>query len=299
MAENQDENIARWLSGELNDAEAEALIGQEAFAKYQQIIGEIDRWTPDNKPLDLTPEMITEKGKVVNFNRWSYISIAATVLITMFVGLWLINNQETSYYAELGTTKEIVLPDGVSKVILASNAEVSWKDSNWNDEERSLNLTGKAFFKVNPGSPFTVNTNSGNVQVLGTSFEVDEFSGSLSVKCFEGKVRATATNKKHVIVKGGESFLHHNGNWEDKKPISGEGPKWLNAESAFSNAPLAQVFKALEDQYDVEIVIGKVKTNRRFTGTIPNDNLEVALQLIFNPLKIKYELKDQKVYLSE
>ncbi len=299
MAENHDDHIARWLSGEINDEELKEKIGNQNLLKYQQIIQEIDRWTPDNQPLDLKSEDITAPAKVVRFNRWSYISIAATVVITMFVGLWLINNRETSHYADLGTTKEIILPDGVSKVVLASNAEVSWKESDWSEEHRNIKLTGKAYFEVNPGSPFTVNTNSGSVQVLGTSFVVDEFSESLSVKCYEGKVRATGTNKKQRIINGGEAYLFHGESWEEKQLLNSSMPSWISDETSFENAPLKQVFRSLKDLYGVEIMEGSVNISRRFTGTIPNDNLEIALQLVFKPLKIDYEVKGQKVYLKD
>jgi len=305
MAEDQElDKIIRWLNDELTEEEKKTFSNDDLL-KYQQILSEIDKWTPDNKPLSLQPGDITKagstkkKGKVISMNRWTSLSIAASVILAMFIGFLFFKSNETVELAELGQTKEILLPDGVSKVTLASNAKVSWKDDDWSGDQRTLKLEGKAFFQVNPGSPFTVNTESGAVRVLGTSFEVSSFNESLSVKCFEGKVKATATDQQERIVTKGEAYLYYAGQWEDKQLLTDQKPEWLISQTRFDNAPLDEVLKMLKDQYNIETIAGEVNTNRRFTGTVPNDNLKLALDLIFTPLKIKYELDQKKLYLTE
>lgn len=300
MADLSENELNKWLNGELSDADFAKEAGRESFLKYQQILSEVDNWTPDNQPFSLDLKEITHRPKVVKLNPWIYMSAAASVLLVVFLSVWYFTRTEVfEYTAETGEIQEILLPDGVSKAILASGSTLKWSESDWNDAHRNLELKGKGYFQVNPGSPFTVNTSSGNVTVLGTSFEVDQFGSDFSVSCFEGKVKATSKSGKETIVSKGKSFIYFQNQWEANPDLTGTAPAWLADETKFENAPLEQVLQTLKAEYGLVIISDKIKTDRRYSGTIPNDNLELALRLIFTPLKITYELKEKTLYLSE
>lgn len=303
MATKQTELVTKWLDGRLSDAELEQSIGREELLKYKQIVDEVDRWTPERESLVLVPEAITQlpkQGKERQMNLWLPLSIAASALLMLATTVWFFTTSDhTEYTADSGETKEILLPDGKSTLILASTATVKWTEESWSARERALTLEGKGFLQVEKGSPFTVNTPNGTVEVLGTSFEVHAFENALQVTCYQGKVKATAVDQQSVIVNGGEGHLYYQGQWEAKTEVSGDKPQWLSSESSFNNAPLSQVIKTLEAEYDLKIDTGKINMDRRFTGSFPNDKLETALKIIFEPLNITYELKTDWLYLSE
>jgi transmembrane sensor len=302
MAEDfKDHQLAKWLNGELSEEELKAHFTPEDLQKFSQILDEVDRWTPDLETVVFSPEAITRQQKQGKVRRlWLPLSIAASILMLLAAGIFIINrSDEVRYATAAGETRDITLPDGQSNIVLAANSSVTWTDKSWSAVQRQVHLTGKGFLQVDEGSPFIVDTSVGKVEVLGTRFEVQEFESGLQVNCYQGKVKATVAGQSPVMVNAGESYLYFEGQWEAKTEISGAGPQWLNNESSFQNAPLRQVIKTLESEYGLKTNAGTINLSRRFTGSFPNNNLDEALRLVFVPLSIAYELKDDRLYLSE
>ena len=110
------------------------------------------------------------KLRKINFSLKYQLSAAASIIV--LIGLfYLFNlNKQITCITQLGEMKEYVLPDQ-SKVILNADSKLTYKKGFWNSS-REVYLTGEAIFEVKKGSLFTVNTNKGNVRVLGTSFNV-------------------------------------------------------------------------------------------------------------------------------
>jgi ferric-dicitrate binding protein FerR (iron transport regulator) len=298
---NKDDNLIKWLNGELTDDEFARTVGKSDLQKYKQITGEIDQWEPtNNDSFRVKLEDILKEPKTITrqLNWWKPISIAASIALILTISVWLLFFSNVStYYAQAGQTKEIVLPDGLSIVTLASSSSITVDKRKWKKGRRPVKLSGKALFSVEPGDPFTVSTEVGEVAVLGTTFSVDVFDESMAVACYEGKVQAK-TKIGAVTIPGGESYLFHQNKWEEMIPIASSGPAWLQGELAYTNAPLVQVIKALEKTFEITIDTGKIQVNRRFTGTIPKNNLDTALKLVFTPLSIAYKVENNKVYLS-
>lgn len=300
--ENPDEHIIKWLNGDITDDQLKQLVGEVDSLKYKQITAEIDNWEPKESEQYRTKlsDILAEPKTITRqLNWWKPLSVAASLLAILTISVWLLffNNAQT-YYAHAGETREIILPDGLSKVVLSAGSSLTVNKSDWKNGKRPVQLDGKALFDVEPGDPFSVDAAIGRVEVLGTTFTVDAFDKSMEVACYEGKVRATV-ERSEVIVTGGESYLFHNENWEDMIPLTTNGPSWMQEELSFTNAPLKQVIKSLEKEYDLTFDTGKVDLNRRFTGTFPKNNINAALKIVFNPLGISFEIKDKKVTLGK
>lgn len=300
--DQENELLNKWLSRELSDEEARSALGDDVFLKYQQIVAEVDRWVPDNDPVIFDSRLVTSAEKetpVRKLNFTTYLSIAASVALLLIATIWFVALGDKNSYETTAEAREFLLPDGVSKVTLAPFSKVAWEGKGWKSGSRSLTLSGKALFDVEKGGTFEVSTPIGNVEVLGTVFEVQEFAEGMSVACYEGRVRATALDDQTVIVSAGEGFLYYEGTWEDKIGLTDQMPAWLTNESKFVNAPLVQVIRTLEKQYKVKIETGKTNMDRRFTGTFPNNNLNTALKIVFAPFGIAYEVDGETVSLKE
>lgn len=309
-----EENLSKWLNGELTDEELKALIGKEEALKYIQILEEVDRWVPDQSEKLFDPKEITSvpKAKVRTMRPWYGYAAAAVLFLAVVSYLWVqMLDTTVSYSSGIGEVREVELPDG-SKATLAPNSEISWDKNDWKEAlaekthlkskkkaKRQVKLKGKVLLAVEKGSPFSVESSNGMVEVLGTIFEIDDFESGLNVRCFEGKVRATALDESSVIVSGGEGYLFFGGQWEDKIKLDETSPDWLQNQTKFENAPLTQVIKTLEKLYGITVEKSSVNTSRRFTGRIPNDKMDVALRTVFSPFKINYTLEGKKVILSE
>ncbi|MFT6867416.1 MAG: transmembrane sensor [Cyclobacteriaceae bacterium] len=302
-SDNIDSLLNDWLEGRISDADFSSSVSAEEFRKYQQIVQEVDSWTPSNN--GFTPNYIEivatkKEAKVVSFGFKQVMLIAASVSLLIIASVFYIKSSflDTHIYANAGEVREILLPDGVSKVFLSGNTEISWNSKNWSDLSRTVHLSGKAYFEVVKGSPFTVLLNQGNVQVLGTRFEIDEFYENMAITCFEGKVRAMIADKS-VDVIGGQTFMYTDQNWIEQPYQNVSEPDWLQDKHSFKEAPLLQVFKALESTYNITIQYGDLDLKRKFTGTFPKDDLNLSLRIIFDPLEIKYRLDGDELFLLD
>ena len=76
--------------------------------------------------------------------------------------------------------------------------------------------------------------------------------------------------------------------------LNEQAPSWVQDESTFSNAPLKQVIKALEKQYNIVINAKNVDGDMRFTGSFTHTNVKIALRTVFESLEIKFAFKDEK-----
>ena len=182
------------------------------------------------------------------------------------------------------------LPDG-SKVILNSKSKLSYKKRNWGVDNRRVSLSGEAFFKVEKGAEFLVETKKGKVKVLGTQFTVNSYAQVFEVICFEGKVKAESQNHTEILTKGKAVRLVNNA--FEPFTIGDTNPTWLQNESSFSNAPLTQVIKTLENQFNVIINGETIDTNQRFTGSFTHNNLETALRTVFESMDITFTFENE------
>ncbi|WP_425392982.1 FecR family protein [Ekhidna sp.] len=310
-----EENVSKWLNGEITEEELIKHIGREEALKYIQIVKEVDQWVPDQSKHLFDPKEITAqpKAKLRSIRPWFGYAAAAIIFLSIVSYFWVIMGDSTvTFSSQTGEVRSIELPDG-STVTLASNSEISWDEEEWGkvvamkekrlksgSASRKLKLRGKALFEVEKGAPFSVESSVGTVEVLGTTFEVDDFEEGLNVVCFEGRVRAKPKKtSKSVTISGGEGYLFFKGRWENKRTITDDEPVWLQNQTKFENAPLSQVIKNLEKIYGITIDKGNVEITRRFTGTIPNNKLNVALKLVFTPFKVDYKVDGKSVTLSK
>ncbi len=304
--QDKDEKINQWLEGNLPEEELLKLVPEEEVIAYKQILNEVDQWIPDNdfKPLDIE-EIIGSKKTITKKISWknnhrNLFAIAASVLILLTAALWIYNSQKfTTFETPIGQNKEILLPDGQSKMILASGSTVSWNKDDWSGSKRVLSLQGKGFFSVERGGKFIVNSKKGNVEVLGTQFEVSDITNEFRVSCYEGKVMAITNNDQQLILNAGEEGRFIKDKWNEKSSTTNKTAPWLSTQSTFSNVPLLEVLNTLEKVYDLNILSEGIEVNRKFSGVIPNDNQEVAFSLVFDVFDINYKLDNQKLYLSK
>jgi len=300
---DKDVILAKWLSGDISADEAKQHLPFDEFLKYQQIISEIDDWVPsrDATTFDIQEILKSKKeAKVVPFANWKYISIAAAILLALFVGPMIYQSITTvSHETAYGEIQTIGLPDGSSTLFLSANSKVTWKKKDWKNGNRKLELEGKAYIEVPEKGRFEVITSEGTISVLGTRFTVYQIEQALHAVCYEGRVRATAKKGESIELSKGESSLFSEGIWNAKKLFDIEFPEWLKGNLAFDNTPLKLVLEELKSNYGVEVKIGSINLARRFTGSIPKDNLDQSLEIIFPTLGISYRLEGYTIYLSE
>lgn len=232
-----------------------------------------------------------EETKVVPLNFKTFMKVAAVLVVLLTSSYFLFFNHTTSYSTEIAQTETLKLPDN-SEVILNAQSELAFNKKEWK-QNRSLTLKGEAFFKVTKGKKFTVDTDAGSIQVLGTQFNVKERDNYFEVQCYEGSVSVTHKNNKTILTPG-KSVRVVNGELVEVKPFNAENPSWLAKESSFSEVPLWQVINELEVQYDIVIDAGKIDAEQMFSGTFTHNDKNIALQSVTIPLKLSYAITGGK-----
>lgn len=245
------------------------------------------------KPITETP--IRSIGR----RQWLYAAAAgvAILLVSLFM---LKKSDPTSGYDTVvssgkGEQKPITLPDGTTVQLNAASL-VGYTESDWPDD-REVYLQGEAYFKAAKGKTFTVLTDQGKVQVVGTMFNVFAREQQLEVKCTEGIVQVfNPKETEKVLLKAGEQVSVTNGRMQKRAGIDFT-PKWFKGESVFKSAPRSRVFREIERQFNVTVVVEDWKGSP-FSGKFVNNDLEKALKMVAVPMGLKYEIKNDSVWFS-
>lgn len=155
-------------------------------------------------------------SKVVRMFPWA--GAAAVVLLMVLGGyFWMNHEQRTSLAAARtvtrdsvvstarGEQREIILPDG-SRIWLNSSSSIRWSVP-FNDRDRSVELSGEAFFDVQHADkvPFIIHSGVLVTTVLGTSFDVTAYphQKKMTVSVQSGKVKIQAGNKVLAVLEKG------------------------------------------------------------------------------------------------
>ncbi len=238
------------------------------------------------------------KSKTLTFNpiwKWGLAAAASLALLVFFNKI----TYRDQVFAQTGEKKEVNLTDE-SVVTLNAGSMISYKGATFN-QDRVLRLDGEAFFKVKPGSTFTVKTSNGSITVLGTSFNVIARDGIFEVNCYTGKVRVQTNNQKEVVITAGErSSENHNDQTLTRStflPTDAE-PEWLTGKFVFENQPLSRVISELERQYGVKVNLEKGLEHVSYTGLFESGDLAKALYLITWPLHLKSTVSGKTVTIS-
>ncbi len=291
--ENHD--LAKWLASEMTETERLAFEETPDFATYLRIAkfsSELE--TPTFNEESMLQNITSRpKQKVVKMKiNWAT-RIAAVLIVSLgSLSVWYFTS--ITEIAKAGEEITFQLPDN-SEVILNSGSEINYKKWNWN-QHRALELKGEAYFKVAKGKVFDVSTSLGKVTVVGTQFNVKSRGSRMEVDCYEGKVRVQ-NNNQVVYIHKGERVLFEN----DKQSVtsfSDASSAWLNNEMAFESENLTAIAAEMERQYAVEITIKNVSAQHQFTGTIPSNDLDVALEIICKTFHLKATKAKAKIILD-
>lgn len=283
--------LAKWLNDDMTDEELAEFKANPDFEKYEKIKNySAQLKVNDFNESKLLANIISHKKTTSNviplYKNWMF-KVAAILLIGLGITFMIQNLATETQYALNGKKTVFSLPDN-SEVVLNAGSEIKYKKWNW-DNNRRLTLNGEAYFKVAKGNRFEVETNLGKVAVLGTQFNVKARNNRFDITCFEGRVKVNYVNKE-IILTHGQSVTFENGK-QINTAIYSSKPEWLENKITFNNEKLRNILDEIQRQYNVTIDVKTKYPYDLFTGKIPIDNLDVALEIIGTT----YHLKPNKI----
>jgi len=215
--------------------------------------------------------------------------IAASILI---MSISIIHENAPQCYETSHSIQKIILPDG-SVIYLNKNSKAYYQPGEWGIK-RTVKLQGEAFFEVEKGPDFEVETALANIKVLGTSFHVHVSDTTYSLHCYTGKVCVhNNTNHFHQLVFPGEAAIFCNNGWHLTTFKLQNHPAWLSSTLEFSHESLNNVFTTIEKRFGISIMHPDY-SDRYFTGTISSNSLDSIMRVICNPMNIKYKLLNKR-----
>jgi transmembrane sensor len=205
---------------------------------------------------------------------WRWAAAAAVVLLAAGLGsLRMFRTPEWSTATGPEEIRTVALLDG-SVVRLGPHSELLVRG----DDERAVRLRGVAFFGVasDSGRPFVVETPAGEVEALGTRFEVRAGEDSLRLVVVEGHVSLSAAGR-HVGVRAGE-LSRISGGAAPSEPEAvdvWELLDWPQGLLIFQATPLRQAFAEVGAAFDRPVVISdSVLADRSVTAWFESESLE-------------------------
>lgn len=255
----------------------------------------------------------------LNWKKW----VAAASVILVAGMLWL-NNQPSKIkegtYSMLVEKAEIPLKEVVnttagpikitlpdqSIVTLEQNSRLSYVN-NFKGKERKVFLSGDAFFNVtkNPDKPFVVYANELVTKVLGTSFRINAFEENkeVTVSVRTGRVFVFAnqdfknlnSGKNEVVLIPNQKAVFSRKNETISRSLIDKPEVIVSQEEllerSFSNAPLPDIFEALEKVYGVKLVFDKeLFANCRLTTSLGSETLFERLDIICEAVEANYKV---------
>lgn len=294
-------NILKWLNRETSDEELARLQESKDFKTLEKIAHyasqietpkvNVDKALEDFK---LRTQKTAKKGRVIPFNFKQISKYAAIIVVLLTTSYFLFFNNETSFKTQFSQTKTFNLPDN-SEVILNSNSTITFNKNKWKSN-RNLTLNGEAFFKVQKGKKFTVNTEIGEVTVLGTKFNVKERTNYFEVKTYEGLV-SVAYKDTLVKLSKGTIFKVVNGTIDTVNTFDINENSWLQKESNFKSTALRFVLKEIENQFGYTIETKDIDLDILYSGGFTHADINIALQSVTIPLQLSYKIEGEKIII--
>ena len=215
--------------------------------------------------------------------------------------LVFLSSNSTGYDVTLtaGQRAQITLADG-TKVWLNSESTLSYR-SDFGRRDRDVELDGEAYFEVakNKEIPFYVNTETNQVRVVGTHFNVCAYKGSneFETTLVEGIVDIYAYDNERPLTRltKNEFFGSYQGKYKKAVLPSYDYLRWREGLYCFDDSPFSCILTKLEKYYNVKITVENPKVlNYRCTGKFKEqDGVEHILKVIQKDHPFTYSISEE------
>ena len=172
------------------------------------------------------------------------------------------------------------------------------------DSRREIYVEGEIYLDVTPDKsrPFVVKTHQFNVEVLGTSFNVNAYKGKKQseVVLVEGSVRLSDKYQKEVLMKPDNLVVVSEGRASRIKRVRAKDyTAWINGLLILHNEPLMSVFERLNRFYDIPIVVAPAIQTEIVDGKLDlRLSLSELVRMISVVVPIDCQIIDGTYYIS-
>jgi ferric-dicitrate binding protein FerR (iron transport regulator) len=227
-----------------------------------------------------------------------------------------------------GSRTHLTLPDGTI-VWLNAGSRINY-EKNFGTSERTVSLTGEAFFDVAPNAskPFVIHTARIDIRVLGTSFNVKSYPSDRTTEAtlIRGSIEVSIHNnpKDKIILKPNEKLVVNNEDSMGKETPSTHRDRivnnpplliskptyeqrsgtmietsWVDNKLIFQDQEFGSLAKSMERWYGVTIRFANPeKENLRFTGIFEKETILQAMDALKLTANFEYNIQGTEVTIQ-
>jgi ferric-dicitrate binding protein FerR (iron transport regulator) len=198
----------------------------------------------------------------------------------------------TTLQTREGEVKQIILPD--SSVMWINALSRIRVPATFNGSIRKVFLDeGEAFFKVkrNVSKPFRVYTKALQVQVLGTSFNINAYNKLLHIKVAvaTGKVAVSQGSRRLSLLTPGQelTFEHKNGSFSQQRVDASESQSWKDGDTYLNQVSFSELALVVKNLYGLKLKAANKQVNQyqftlRLQRHMPSTEALKVISLIHN-----------------
>lgn len=205
------------------------------------------------------------------------------------------SGSEILSYNTIATPKggqyQVILPDG-SRVWLNAASTLRYPN-HFEAKERVVELSGEAYFEIaqvkladrKTAKPFIVRSQTQEVQVLGTHFNVNTYEGDATAitTLLEGavNVRSSTDSRSMKLKPGQQSIVQPGSQTRVLTADLDEAIGWKNGEFIFYNERIEKVMNDIARWYDVEVIYKDAVRNKMIWGSVSKfETISEVLKMI-------------------
>lgn len=198
-----------------------------------------------------------------------------------------------------GRQYQLILTDG-TKVWLNAASRIVFPTA-FGEKERKVTIDGEAYFEVarNTAKPFKVNAGSTDVEVLGTSFNINAYKDEHDTRTtlLDGSVKIYGANA-NVVLKPGQQAITDQQLKVESDVNTDQVIAWKNGLFYFNSTGIATVMQQLSRWYDIDVRYEGRVPDIRITGKMDKGlNLNEIMEFL-TKMEVKCRLLGRTVVVS-
>lgn len=304
--------LAKHFLGETSvEEEQEITLFKQANPKEYQVLAQL--WKTDNlqykrfdsKKAWKTVAQKASKTKIVPM--YSILrkvaAVAAIFLLTFVVYTQFSASKNATLVVveatEMERNKKIALSDGTI-VYLNKHAKLSYPKEFANDQ-RTVTLEGEAFFEVakETNRPFRITTNHSEVEVLGTSFNINTQAAQTEVAVATGKVKVQSLfEEASAILMPNNSALITQTDLTSFPTANQNYLAWQNGKFTFRETAITTVIKDLNTYYPNQIILNATNSDCLLNASFDATDLSEILEIIQTSCALTVKKNEQNYELN-
>lgn len=200
----------------------------------------------------------------------------------------------------------LTLSDG-TRVWLNAASSIRYPVAFYGDA-RQVEITGEAYFEVakDHAKPFYVKLPGMEVQVLGTSFDINAYQDEPGMRTtlLEGSVKVTAAataqhGPRDMLLQPGQQVQVGDGMHLVKEADVDQVMAWKNGLFNFNHTDLQSVLRQLARWYNIDVQFEGSPSPRTFHGKITRDLRLSQVIGLLHEVEVKFRIEDGKLIVTQ